>query len=344
MFTNFPLWINAALFAGSAILVWMAGTRLAGNADDIAIRTGLRRDFLGILLLGGVTSLPELAVAVTATLAKTPALTVNDLLGSAAMNIVILAVADAVVGRGALTSKLASSGVLLQGVLGIILLALIVAAVTAGDVLLLGVGAWSWLMLVVFAGAIWALARPGADGGWVPVAAAARRPTGTDPQAPEQPRSLQRLVIGTMAIAAVILVAGFVLARTADALAHQTGLGENFVGVAFLAVATSLPEVSTVLAAVRLRRYEMAMSDVLGTNLFNVIIVVLVDALHFGGPVLVEVGRFAAFSALLAIVLTALFLVGMIRRRDRTLLGLGIDSIAVLASYAGGMMVLYQLR
>jgi cation:H+ antiporter len=79
-------------------------------------------------------------------------------------------------------------------------------------------------------------------------------------------------------------------------------------------------------------------------NLFNVTIIVLVDALHPGDPVLLEAGRFASFGALLAIVLTAVFLVGMIERRDRTVFRMGIDSLFAIACYAGGLVVLYQLR
>jgi cation:H+ antiporter len=71
---------------------------------------------------------------------------------------------------------------------------------------------------------------------------------------------------------------------------------------------------------------------------------VLVDALHPGGPVLVEVGRFAGFAALLALVLTALFVAGMIERRDKTVLRMGFDSIAALFCYAGGVAVLYTLK
>src|ERR687896_1315130 len=139
MFKNSPLWANAAVFVVSAIAVWIAGARLADYADAIAEKTGVGRAFLGILLLGGVTSLPELAVAVTATLAGAPALSVNDVLGSAALNVVILAVADVALGRAALTSTLGSPAVLLQGVLSIILLSLVVGAVVAGDVLVLGI-------------------------------------------------------------------------------------------------------------------------------------------------------------------------------------------------------------
>jgi cation:H+ antiporter len=340
VFTALPLWTNAAIFLGAAAVVWFAGARLARYADAIAEKTGLGREMLGVLMLGGMTSLPEIAVAATASLAGTPALSVNDVLGSAAINVLILALADAALGRSALTSTLGSPGVLLQGVLGIILLSLVVAAVTAGDVAVLGVGAWSWLMLAVYLGSVLVITRSQGLPTWIPARGA--RPH-VQPQEPK-PGSLRGLTASTVAAGAAILVAGFLLARTGDALAGQTGLGASFVGAVFLALSTSLPEVSTVLAAVRLRRYEMAISGVFGTNLFNVTIIVLVDALTPGGPVLVEVGAFAAFGALMAIVLTALFLAGMIERRDRTVLRMGFDSLAALACYAGGVAVLYQLR
>lgn len=341
MFKDFPLWANAAVFAASAATVWFAGTRLAGCADAIAEKTGIGREFLGVLLLGGVTSSPELAVATTAALSGVPALSVNDLLGSAAFNVVIIAVADAALGRDAITSVLGSPGVLLQGVLGIILLALVVAASTAGDIAILGIGAWVWLMLACYLASVWLISRSKGLQAWIPAGQGAAQPR----QNHRPPAvSLRRLIATTAVAGAVILVAGFLLAKTGEALAAQTALGANFFGALFLAVSTSLPEVSTVLAAVRLRRYEMAIADVFGTNLFNVAILFVVDALYAGAPVLAEVGRFAGFAALLALVLTALFVVGMIERRDRTVLGMGIDSIAALAVYLGGLAVLYQMR
>jgi cation:H+ antiporter len=343
MFHNLSLWTNVAVFVGSAFVVWFAGTRLARYADAIAEKTGIGRELLGILLLGGVTSLPELAVGITASLAGTPTLSINDVLGSAAINVVILALADAAIGRSALTSTLASPGVLLQGVLGIVLLSLVLGAVIAGDVLVLGIGAWSWLMLAAYLGAIWMIARSRGVDSWVP-AGGPRHAEKRNARARVPRGSLRRLIANTAAAGCAILVAGFLLARTGEAIAEQTALGVSFFGVLFLAMATSLPEVSTVLAAVRLRRYEMAIADVFGTNLFNVTIIVVVDALHPGAPVLVEAGRFAAFGALLAIVLTAIYLVGMIERRDRTVARMGIDSLAVLGCYAAGVVVLYQLR
>jgi cation:H+ antiporter len=339
MFENVSPSLNGVIFAVAAIVVWMAGTRLARLADGIAEKSGVGRELLGLLLLGSVTSLPELAVGVPATLSGAPELSVNDVLGSAAINVSILAAADAVYGRKALTSTPATPAVMLQGTLCVVLLALVVGASLTGDVLVAGMGAWSWVILAAYVVAIWVISKSQGLHSWHPDHA----------MAPVQPghhddRSLRKLLAGAAVAAVAILVAGFLLARSGEALAEQTGLGQGFFGAILLGLSTSLPEISTVLAAVRLQRYEMAISDVLGTNLFNVTIIVLVDALHPGEPVLVTSGPFAAFGALLALVLTAIFLVGMIERRDRTVMRMGVDSLAALACYAAGVVVLYQMR
>jgi cation:H+ antiporter len=87
----------------------------------------------------------------------------------------------------------------------------------------------------------------------------------------------------------------------------------------------------------------MAVSDIFGTNLFNGGLLFVVDLLYRGGPVLNEVGDFAAFAALLGVIVSALFLVGLIERRDKTVLRMGYDSLAVLVAYAGGVGLLYTL-
>jgi cation:H+ antiporter len=343
MFEQLPLPANAAIFLAAATIVWFAGTRLAHCADEIARRTGIGSAFIGILLLGGITSLPELAVATTATLSGKPELSINDVLGSAAINVVILALADATLRREALTSKPGSPVVLLQGVLGIMLLALVIAPSIVGDVLVLGMGAWSWAMVCGYCLAIYVLAGAKGLHSWVPAGAG---PGDADAERPRGSTDVSRVRLATQtALAAVaILATGYVLAEAGAALAAQSGLGLSFFGSVFLGFSTSLPEISTVIAAVQLRRYEMAIADVFGTNLFNVTIIALVDALHDGGPVLVESGSFASFGALLAIVLTGLFLAGIIERRNRKILRMGIDSLLAIALYTAGVMVLYSLR
>lgn len=340
-FQEMPLGVLVAAFGLSAAAVWFAGTRLARYADAIATQTGIGRAFLGMILLGGVTSLPELAVSVTATVEGNPVLSINDVLGSAAINVVILALADAFIGRKALTSTAPSSTLMLQGVLSIILLGMVAGAVISGDRTILGMGWWSWAILAVYIGSVALLANARTAKEWKP---RHTPPKEKDGGTRESEWPLRRLIGFTCAVGVVIVAAGFVLAQSGAAIAEQTGLGASFFGAIFLAAATSLPEVSTVLSAVRLRQYEMAFSDAIGTNLFNVTILVLVDLLHPGDPVLRAAGPFAAFAALLALLLTATFMVGMLERRDRTVLRMGWDSALVLLAYSIGVAVLYGLR
>jgi cation:H+ antiporter len=286
-----------------------------------------------------VTSLPELAVASTAALTGHPALSVNDVLGSAAINVLVIALADAALGRDAITSVLGSPRVLLQGVLGIVLLSLAAAGAIGPPLPFLGASAWTWAMALGYLGAAWLIARSRSEAAWQPA-------RGTQQAKTAQPdgRTLKPLVAKTMAAGAAVLVAGYFLTQSGSALAEQTGLGTNFFGAVALAGATSLPEISTVVAAVRLGRYEMALADIFGTNLFNVLVLFVADLLYDGPPVLSQVGAFAAVGALVAVILTALFLAGMIERRDRTVLRMGWDSLGAILAYGAGLVALYQLK
>jgi len=338
-FEQFPLAANAAIFAVAAAFVWLAGTRLAVYVDGIATATGTGQAFIGMLLLGGITSLPEIATVTSASWTGSASLAVNNLLGSAAANVLLLAVADAVLGHDALTSVVAKPSTLLQGTLGMMLLGMVAAAVVAGDILVFGVGAWSAALLAACIGALWLSSDYESRHVWT---AATRDGVDKDePETPEQP--LRTLALKTAAAAAVILVAGFFLAQTGDAIAKQSGLGAGLVGLVLMAFATSLPEISSIVSALRLHRYEMAVGDIFGTNLFNIALLFIADLSYGGGPVLSEAGAFEAVAGLLALLLTGVFVLGLLERRDRTVLRMGYDSLAALVLYAAGLAVLYPL-
>jgi cation:H+ antiporter len=351
-FQNQPLWLNLALFAAAASVVWLAGSRVAGYADIIATRTGIGHAAAGLLLLGGITSLPEAAVSVFSALSGNPSLAVNNMLGGVAMQKAILAAVDGMVGKDALTVIAASQMVLLQGVLTILMLALVTIAITVGDHAIWGVGAGSWSLLAMYLFSVWMVSRAQRAKTWepydveLPVAGGAtdRGRRAAADASHEDDGALRPVILKTIAAAAAILAAGFLLSRTAEALAEQTGLGLSFVGAVLLALSTSLPELSTVIGALRLHQYEMAISDILGTNLFNVMLIFLIDAVYREGPVLNEVDTFSVFTALLGIVLAVIYLIGLLERRNRTIFHMGIDSLAILAVYLGGLFLLYQLR
>ena len=342
-FSSAGLPTNIVLFATAAIVVWIAGTKIAKYADQIAERTGLGQAMMGLFLLAGVTSLPEIATSFTAAAANDADLAVNNLLGSIAMQVAVLAVADLIYGKRALTSVVPDPVVMLQGSLNICLLTFVAIAAIIGDVAVLSAGAWTWALLF---GAVYSFRKLFEAKGRQPWVA------NIDEKAKEQSRSNHvksdssavMLGVKTALSAAAILLAGFIVARTGEVIATQTGIGSSFMGVAFVAIATSLPEASTVFAAMRLRLYTMAISDILGTNILNVALLFGVDVVAQGEPVLSRTGDFAAVGAMLGVAVTGLFLMGLAERRDRTIWRMGVDSAFVLATYIGGLIVLYSLR
>ena len=142
----------------------------------------------------------------------------------------------------------------------------------------------------------------------------------------------------------VILIAGYGLAQSGSGIAEATGLGSSFVGFVLLAISTSLPELSTSLAAARRGLFTMAISDILGTNLINIGLLLVVDLVATDGPIFNTAGTFAVVGAILGIIVTSLFLVGLAERRDKTVFRLGVDSAAVLVVYIGGLVILYFNR
>jgi cation:H+ antiporter len=353
MFKDLPLWINVVVFAAAGVVVWRAGTRVASYADAIQKATGIGEALVGMLLLGFITALPELGVTATASHAGNAKLAVNNLLGGMALNVAILATADAAIRREALTSAVATALPMTQGALLVLMLAIVGGATVVGDRAVLGIGLWSWLLLVVYVMSVVVVRRSRGHEGWVrngsepapsPRGDDAPPERGTAGGARRQRGALAPLLGKTAMGAAAILGAGYAIARTGETLAEQTGLGQSFFGAVFLALSTSLPEISIVFSSVRRGNYAMAVSDIFGANLFGLALLFVVDAIYQGEPALAAAGRFATFAALLGIAVTALFIAGLLERRHIMVLRMGVDSLVVIGTYVAGLTVLYTLK
>jgi cation:H+ antiporter len=341
-FATLPLWLNIATFLAAAVAVWIAGTRLSRYADGIAREFGIGQAVLGVVLLGGVTSLPEIAVTGTAAFGGNAELAVNNLLGGFAMQVAILALADMAIRKSALTATVPDPIILLQGILGIILVTVTIAGISVGDIAFAGAGLWTWALAVLFVYAVRMVVRAEDNPGWKVIG----EPPSPEIDAEDPKHDLSRihLLAATGMAALGILVMGYLLSTSGEALAERSGLGDSFFGAVFIAISTSLPEISTVLAAVKLGRYVMAVSDIFGTNLFDIGVIFLVDLFFPGGAVLNEVGTFSIVAGLIGITVTAVYVVGLIERRDPALFGIGFDSYAVAVIYLGGVFLLFTMR
>ncbi len=329
----------AALFLAMGVagaLVWYAGTKLVGLVDELAERLKVGQAFAGMLLLGGITSLPELATASSASMAGNPLLSINDLLGTSSINILLLAIGDTVYGKGSLTHQTYRPAPLMQGVLGMILMAAVAIAIAVGDttVPILGTGVFSLALALGCWQALRISNRFEGRSNWEAV-----NPPKIE-SAERAVRNDSNLQLGALTLLAgtAILLGGATLALSGDAIAEKSGLGSSMVGFVLVGFCTSLPELSTVIAALKRRRYQLAIGDIFGTNLFNIQIIFIVDLFFRGGPALNTAGDFEMTAACLSVVMTGIFVAGMLERRDRTIWRMGTDSALVLIVFAVGLV------
>ncbi len=335
------LWQTAFVFMLAAAAVWWAGTRLPAYVVALSERTGVGQGFAGMLVLGGITSLPELATGTTAAAIGLPLLSLNDILGSASLNLLLLALADMALGSRPLTSVVARPVTLIQGVLGMTLFAFVGAAIGIGGGDFGGpVGAWSVAIFACVLIALFVSDRAERRPMWQVV-------NPPDLEVAEETRqksiSTGKLALVLTGLALVILVGGVTLANAGETIAEETGLGAGIVGLLIIAVATSLPEASAIIGAMRHKRYELAIGEIFGSNMFNLAIILAVDLVAPGKSVIEQAGGFEIAAAMLALVLTGIFVIGLIERRDRTVLRMGEDSIAAILLYFGGITLLLSL-
>jgi len=275
------------VFLVSSAFVIAAGIGLARFGDDLAEATGWGKLWVGTLLVGIATSLPEVTVNVSAVwLEKNPGLALGNVFGADMINIFVIAVVALLFGvqnlfgnHGRDTELLILTG------LGLVALALAFGAF--GDLKVLGPTSVGGLLI----GALYVY-------GMRRVYLAGRDDGGSD--AGDAPRpSARNAWIGFLGSAAVVIVAGRYLASSADAIADASGISASFIGVLLVSIVTTLPEGSVTVAASLRRSYGIAMGNVYGSCAFNVTIVFIADFFHVRGPLLreMEPAHFAAAIA-----------------------------------------------
>jgi cation:H+ antiporter len=344
LFASLPLFVNLLIFAVLATAIWIAGTRLSSFAHAIGDRTGIGGALMGLLFLAGITELPELVTTAAASLRGDAALALNNMFGGIAMQTAILAVADTVVFGAALTTLPRKPTPILEGALLILLLTTALVVISVGEVrLIANVGMGSVLLAGLYLISISMIRRYETDHAWKP--AEPPQPERSEPHfrrsASFGALALRRLLFYSGAAAVVILVCGVLLVESAGVIAVQSALGSSFIGVTLLAAATSLPELSTTIAAVRLGAYTMAISNIFGSNLIMVLVLLPADIFYRKGAILLEADDTARLALLSGIVVTTVYVIGLLIRRKWRILGMGVDSVLVLAVYFASLYGFY---
>lgn len=326
--------VSVAVFIGAAAVITLCGIRLSDYADRLADKTGWGEALMGGLFLAGITSLPDFAATLTAAADGYAELAMGNVLGSMAVNLAFLAVGDLTYRSANLEHAAASSGNLIQATLFIVLLTIPLLAMLTPTFAVLGVHPATPALLLAYLFGYHLVRRDLDNPMWQP------RHTGqTVVDEPDGRRSrgqtLSSLWFRFAVMALFTGVAGWLLMISAETLVETTPLSETLVGTLLTAVFTSLPELVTTLAAIRFGALTLAVGNILGTNCFNVMVIAAADVTYRGGSIYHAVtGQQLVWSAI-AILLTGILLLGLLRRERYGIARMGFESFLVLVVYVG---------
>ena len=320
------IWVQ---FIFSAVVIVIAATQLAKYGDIIAVRTRLGGMFIGILLLAGATSLPEVLTTISSLSQGVPNLAAGNLLGSNMFNMLMLALID-VAGQQQRILRKAALKHALTGSLAVMLIAMVVFFTLAKIKIQIGwVGLDSILLMLAYGVAIY-LIQQNAN----PLAA-------LETEIPEKYPSLLRGILGFLIAAGVLAVITPLMVQSSAAIAEITGLGTSFVGTTLVAIVTSLPEMVTTLAALKIGADDMAIGNLFGSNMFNMFALGLTDLFFVQGRFLSVIDPAFLLVSVIGLIMTVMALIGNLARIERRLWFLEVDALALILVYAGGLWLLY---
>lgn len=317
--------LSAVLFVICAGVIARAGFVLTRTADRLAQTYGWGRSWVGMALLATVTSLPELAAGLSAVLwVNAPNLAVGNALGACVLNLGFLVVVDGLQRRQPMYAQ-ASDTHLLSAAFGVVMAGFVGMSLIAGAGVpaMRHVGAYTPLLLALYLLVIKAV------GDRDLLAPVRDRDSGSDCIV-QRVRIWRRFGIAALAVTA----SGIALPEVADTLASALGLRRAVVGTLMMAAVTTLPEMAVTIAALRLRALDLAIGNLLGSNLFNLAILALEDLVYVRGPLLSVVEPVHLGTVVVVMAMSGMVIVGLVMRpRGRVLRMTSWVGVGLLSAY-----------
>ena len=343
-FTQVSTLILIAIFLLSTIAIWLVGVKIISAIDAITLHFNLGEAFGGMVFLAVVTNLPEIAITAVAAYHHNYDIAVSNLLGGIAIQTVVLVLIDAFgVGRKApLTLKGHSNVLVLEGIALIFVLTMVMMAKQfSPDLIYFRTTPFEWLILFIWLGSIYLISR------FVDVTKKEKKIVSDPSQHLRHPKAkfkgtIQLAIIVFIICALVTLLSGWALEITSDILSKRFGMSGVLFGGTILALCTSLPEISTGIASAKIREYQMAVSDIFGGNAFLPVLFLMASAIG-GNAILPSLQPSDMYLTGLGIILTGIYLIGMVLHSKKQYFRLGIDSILVLIVYIIGLIGLMFL-
>ena len=292
------------------VTIFISGRKVARYGDVIAEKTGLGGVWIGLVLVAALTSLPELFNGISAvTLVDAPGLTVGNLLGANMFNLFNLALLDIMHRNGSILTVVGKTH-RLTGIFSLLMVLLVAGFILISSRFhIMDIGWIGWytpfilLLYLVFARTLYHYEQ--------------RHPSLKETEFEYADKSLRHIYLYFAIAAAFIIGAGIWLPFVGDEIAGTYGWGQSFVGSLFLAFTTTLPEITVSFAALRIGAIDLAVANLIGSNLFNLTIIPIDDLLYVKGPVLAAVSETHLVTACAVVLMTIVFIIGLSRPHKR---------------------------
>ncbi|MCK5306247.1 MAG: hypothetical protein KAJ66_03865 [Candidatus Omnitrophica bacterium] len=308
------VYLQFALFSG---LIIFFGYKLSVYGRDISKQTFFSEALFGIIFLAVITSLPELIASISsAVMVDLPNMAASDVLGSILINLMIIGVLDFIQGKGGILSLSGRKHILTAsitiGILAIISLSLLLREIAGVHLGFFNIGYESYLIIIIFIFSTRMLYQHGQE---------------KNEEKSNGKKTIGRLWLKFGISAAIVVISGLKIAECGAAIVENTPLSDNFVGLVFLAVVTSLPELIVSITALRLGSVNMAIGNILGSNFFDTLIIPLTDICYRKDQILSVIDLSHLFTLILCILFSAIIISGISYRSKKSFLKLGWDVI-----------------
>ena len=332
------------IFIVSTIAIWISGIKLTKAIDAITTHYALGGAFGGMVFLAIVTNLPEIAITAVAAYHRDYDIAISNLLGGIAIQTVVLVLIDIFgVGRTApLTEKGHSKVLIVEGVALIFVLSMVIIASQFPSTLFFARSTpFEWIILAIWLGTIYLTST------FMSTKKTAHTKTENLDANLRMPKSKFKGSISAAFLvftfgAIITLLAGWALEVSGEQLANRWGMSGILFGGTILALCTALPEISTGIASAKIRDYNMAVSDIFGGNAFLPVLFLMASFIG-GDAILPNLKPSDIYLTMLGIILTGIYMIGMVVHSKKQILRMGIDSFIVVIVYLLGLIGLMSL-
>lgn len=334
-------------FLASAAIIVVAGTKLSHFGDRLADLTGLGGLWIGVVLMAAATSLPEVFTTVSASIIDAPDIAAGDLFGAVMTNMLTLGIIDQLFRQKAVWRQ-AAFGHTLVAALAMVLVALAgLFVLLKPDITRVALGLDTLILLILYVLGMRVVYR---QEYFTRQHQEAERVAAESVASEEDQRrhrlsrkqALRRTSIGFGISTLAILVGAPFLASSAELIAERSGVTETFVGTSLVAITTSMPELVTSVAAVRLGAFDLAVGNLYGSNAFNMAAFFFADAAYRNGSLLASVEPAHAVTAFWGILLMNIGLMGIIYRAEKRYFLIEPDSFLMILGWILGMWLLFR--